>query len=106
MYCVGPLPPTHENLPSTETTAKGLISPDRRSEAEPANGFMAEGDQSRVDVSSSIADLLTQERRMRMGFWNVRTLFQSGILAQAIREMSDYNLAIMGITESKWTGAG
>ena len=34
------------------------------------------------------------------------TLLQSGRLAQAIREINNYNIAIMGITEARWTGAG
>ena len=32
--------------------------------------------------------------------------FQSGRLAQAIHEMNNYNIAIMGIAEARWTGAG
>ena len=51
---MGPAPPPHKNLPNMETTAKELTSPGR-SEADHANGFMVAGDQSREDVSSSIA---------------------------------------------------
>ena len=60
----------------------------------------------REDVSRSIADLLTPRRRTRVGFWNVRTLFQSRALSQAICEMNNYSLAIMGIAEARWTGVG
>ena len=41
-----------------------------------------------------------------MGFGNVRKLFQSGRLAQAIHDINNHNLAMMGITEARWTGAG
>ena len=71
-----------------ETTAKELTSPGR-SEADHANGSMTAGDQSREDVSSSMADHLTPKRRTQMGFWDVRTLSQNGRLAQAIREMNN-----------------
>ena len=36
----------------------------------------------------------------------MRTLFLSGRLAQAIHEMNNYYLAIIGIAEDRWTGAG
>ena len=65
---VGPTPTPHKNLPATETTAKKLTSPGRQSEADHANGFMTAGDQSREDVSSSIAVLLTPKRLTRVGF--------------------------------------
>ena len=97
---MGPPPPPHKYMPAMETTAKDLTSPGR-SEADHANGFMMVGDQSREDASSSTADLLTPKRRMRVGFWNVIKLFQSGRLAQLIREINNYNLAIMGITEAR-----
>ena len=41
--CVEPAPPPHKNFTSTETTAKELTSPSRRSEADRVNGFMAAG---------------------------------------------------------------
>ena len=66
-----PAPASHKNLPATETTAKEFISPGRRSEADHANGYMTTGDQSREDVSSSIADLMSPKRRTRVGFRKV-----------------------------------
>ena len=87
-------------------TAKNLTSPGRRSEADHVNGFIGAGRLCREDISSSIADILTPKRRTRVGFWNVKELFQSGRLTQAIREVNNYNLTIMGITGARWTGAG
>ena len=60
----------------------------RRSAADHANGYMTAENQRREDASSSTADLLMPLGRTRVGFWNVRTLFQSERLAQAIREVS------------------
>ena len=101
---VRPAPPSDDNLLAMKTPAKESTSPGRRSEADHAKGLMTSGDQSREDVL--IADLLTPKRRTRVGFWNVRTLFQSGRIEQAIRETNNYNMAIMGITEDNWAGAG
>ena len=56
-------PSPHKNVPAMETTAKELTSPGRRNEAEHANSFITAVDQSREDISSSIADLLTPKRR-------------------------------------------
>ena len=57
-----------KNLPATETTANELTSPGRRGQADHANGFMTAGDQSREDVSSSIADLMTPNDGCEWGF--------------------------------------
>ena len=58
---MGPAPPTYENLPIKEKTAKELTSPDRRSEADHDNISMTAGSQCREDVSCSTADLMTQK---------------------------------------------
>ncbi|KAK3540972.1 hypothetical protein QTP86_007688 [Hemibagrus guttatus] len=67
---------------------------------------MKDGDQSREDVSSPTADLLTPKRHMRVGCWNVRTLYQTGKLVQTVNEMNRYNLDLLAITEARWTQTG
>ena len=74
---MGSAPPPHEKVSATETTSMELPSPDRMCEADHDNGFMTAGDQSREDVTSSIADLLTPKRRSRVELWNVRTFFRA-----------------------------
>ena len=92
-------------MPTAETTANELTSPGRRSDADHANGSMTTWDQSREGISSSIADLLMPIWWTRVGFLHVRALFKCGWLAQTLREVNNYNLAIMGITEARWAGA-
>jgi len=41
-----------------------------------------------------------------IGTWNVRSLYKTGGLAQLIREMRNYDLQILGISEMRWTGSG
>ena len=38
--------------------------------------------------------------------WNVRTMYETGKTAQVAAEMRKFNLAILGISESRWTGSG
>ena len=42
----------------------------------------------------------------RIGTWNVRTLYQAGKLGQVLKEMRQYRLEILGISELRWTGQG
>ncbi|KAK7097079.1 hypothetical protein V1264_004109 [Littorina saxatilis] len=41
-----------------------------------------------------------------LGTWNVRTMFETGKTAQVAAEMRNYNLSILGISKSRWTGSG
>ena len=41
-----------------------------------------------------------------MGSWNVRTLYQTGKLAQVRKEMERCKLEILGISEARWTSFG
>jgi len=42
----------------------------------------------------------------RIGFWNIRTLREYGKLKQVEKEMTNYNLDIMGLSEIRWKGNG
>ena len=41
-----------------------------------------------------------------IGHWNVRSMYRGGATAQIAREMEEYHLDILGISECRWTGAG
>ena len=41
-----------------------------------------------------------------IGFWNVRTMYEQGRMAQVIAEMKHYKLDILGESESRWTKSG
>ena len=51
-------------------------------------------------------NLLSAKAMTTVGTWNVRTLFQSGKMAQATKEFQKYRLDILGLTEVRWTGSG
>ena len=44
--------------------------------------------------------------KTRIGFRNVRTMYGTGKRAQVTTEMRRYNLHILGVSESRWTGSG
>ena len=44
--------------------------------------------------------------KTRIGFWNVRTLREYGKLKQAEKEMTNYKLDIMGMSETRWKENG
>ncbi|CAG2220119.1 Craniofacial development protein 2 [Mytilus edulis] len=46
------------------------------------------------------------KKTIKIGAWNVRTMFQVSKTAQVIREMERYQLGILGISECRWTESG
>ena len=48
--------------------------------------------------------LLHPQQSYYIGAWNVRTMYETGKAAQIEREMNKYNIQILGISESRWTG--
>ena len=63
--------------------------------------------QSRKDATSRMRkDLNTTKTKLRLGHWNVRTMYETGKLAQVTSEMRRFNLHVLGVSESRWTGSG
>ena len=50
--------------------------------------------------------LLQLKSKIRIGCWNVRTLYPAGKLAQLAKEMRRYKLSIIGVCESRWNTFG
>ncbi|XP_062609155.1 craniofacial development protein 2-like [Saccostrea cucullata] len=50
--------------------------------------------------------LNTTKTKLRLGHWNVRTMYETGKLAQITSEMRQFNLHVLGVSESRWTGSG
>ena len=44
--------------------------------------------------------------KTRIGTWNIRTLYETGKSAQVRQEMHRYNLKLLGLCETRWTGTG
>ena len=65
---------------------------------------MTQEGQSQQDALRLNKSLLHPKNTTKIGNWNVRTLYQSGNIAQAAREMVKRDIDIMGISETHWTG--
>ena len=50
--------------------------------------------------------ILSTKRILKIGTWNVRTLFQEGKDTFVAREMVRYGIDILGVTEARWDNAG
>ena len=77
------------NTQATETTAREITLSGGGSDATQTPGLITEGDQSRQDVPSLTAELLTPKCSMHIGCWNVRTLYQTWKLAQTLTKWRD-----------------
>ena len=116
------IPAPHKKHPITETEKKidELIQECRRVRCkQPDDGFLSwnSGIAGMTDVGQGSKDpcnmikspgasLLTPKTTLRLGCWNVQTLYQIGKTANVTREFRNYNLDILGLSEVRWTGAG
>ena len=68
---------------------------------------MMEPDQIHEEVRGRMrSSIFSAKSITKIATWNVRTLFQTGKLAQTIKEFYSYNLSLLGISEMRWTGSG
>ena len=45
-------------------------------------------------------------RSLRIGAWNVQTMYETGKCPQVVGEMERYNLHILGLSEVRWLDHG
>ena len=62
--------------------------------------------ESRVETLEPRTPIVHPKTQLRIGNWNVRTLYAPGKAAQAAKAMRENRLQIMGISESRWCGSG
>ena len=55
---------------------------------------------------SDIRQLNTRKKMLRIGTWNIRTLFKPGKYDNLAHEMKQMNLDILGVAETRWTNDG
>ena len=60
----------------------------------------------RKEACTLINSFANPKKMLRIGNWNVRTMYSVGKTAQVVREMQRYNLDILGISECRWSGSG
>jgi len=73
-------------------------------ESSPVEPMMRAGESLReANVQTT---LLSAKSKIRIGTWNIRTLYEAGKSAQVSREMHHYNLKMLGLCETHWNGTG
>ena len=55
-------------------------------------------------LQTDVGCLKTKRQPLRIGTWNVRSLYATGKLDNAIKEAKDMNIDILGLSEIRWTG--
>lgn len=85
-----------------ETKTTGCDGPPESSEDTRMN---ASGG-SRKEATVRKREVLNAKYKTKIGFWNVRTMYDTGKLAQVTAEMRRYNYHTLGISESRSTGSG
>ena len=58
------------------------------------------------DVSNVNRYLLIPKSNCNIGTWNVQTMYSTSKTAQVIKEIGNYKLDILGISECRLTGSG
>ena len=63
--------------------------------------------ESRKEATGMTMEIIDAKTQTRLGFWNVRPMFETGKLAQVTSEINRYNLHnYLGVSNSRSTGAG
>ena len=89
------------------TETENIIETNRPGEAGTASsGIMTTVGESLREVQRPTRSLATPNNILNIGHWNVRTMYRGGAAAQIAREMEEYHLDMLGISECRWTGAG
>ena len=67
---------------------------------------MTDSGQRRKEAAVMTMGAVSAKTTTLIGFWNVRTMYEQGRMAQVIAEMTRYKLDILGVSESRWTKSG
>ena len=71
-----------------------------------AHNMTFQSESGRVETLEPRTPIVHPKTQLRIGNWNVRTLYAPGKAAQAAKAMRENRLQIMGISESRWCGSG
>ena len=58
------------------------------------------------NVNNVNSSLLNPKYNCNIGTWNSQTMYSTFKTAQIVKEMGNYQLDILGISECRWTGSG
>ena len=70
------------------------------------NGAMTATGEIRREAHIPIKSLADPKTKVKVGCWNVRTMFSVSKTAQITTEMDRYGIGILGVSECQWSGFG
>ncbi|XP_063397237.1 craniofacial development protein 2-like [Mytilus trossulus] len=81
------------------------VRPENRNQLE---GLMNDVGQTQNQLEANIRrePLVHPRKQIKVGCWNVRTMYASGKTYQVVNEMNNYGIDVLGISECRWTGTG
>ncbi|KAI8491212.1 hypothetical protein Bbelb_308450 [Branchiostoma belcheri] len=91
---------------SHRETASGNQRDRRKEDGSGLESTVTASNESRKEVRDPMCQFLSAKGETKIGTWNVRTLYQTGKMAQLLKEFEEYQLNILGISEMRWTGSG
>lgn len=59
-----------------------------------------------LEASNRRNSLLGPKEHLKIGAWNVRTMYECGKTAQVVKEMQSYKIDILCVSECRWTDCG
>ena len=57
----------------------------------------------REEAANLRTDIIRPKTTHRVGFWNVSTFYQTGMLTHVVREIDSYKFELLGVSETRWT---
>ena len=97
--------PLLRNSSTTETYTQRNVIPGS-SVGNIDNESMTSGQENQPRTTRLRSYLLRPNNSINVAAWNVRTMFEASRTAQIAKEMRQYNISILGISEARWTGSG
>ena len=103
---MGPAPPPRKENYATETCTTNENNTSVLEEAGPGlPGRMTCCGESRKEATMPMT-LISTRTTLNIGTWNVQTMNEAGKTAQVTAEMRIFNLAVLGLCETRWTQSG
>ena len=100
--------PSYKNVIITETRSRSISFENGRNTMTVPRSrcSLTLESQTRKEAPEPTGSLVHPKKSLKIGNWNVCTLYRTGNLAQTARETNRRGISIMDISETHWTGQG
>ena len=96
-------------LPIKKTVTKASTTRNQNThlgrEGSPSRRLMTQCSESRKEAAR-LTPLLTPRTLARLATWNIRTMYETGQTIQAAREVKNYKIRVLGLSETRWLQSG